>query len=180
MSPGFEPLGKRRVARTSFLTVERTYLLGPEGGWTARDVVRHPGSVVVVPWDGERFAFIRQYRAPVGRHVLELPAGKLDVAGELPEDSARRELIEEIGVQAGTLTHLLSVFPSPGFTDELSHIFLAEDLTPVRSSPQGIEEAAADVVTMTAPEAREALRSGRIDDATTAVGLYAALARFHP
>jgi ADP-ribose pyrophosphatase len=154
MSPGFEPLGKRRVARTSFLTVERTYLLGPEGGWTARDVVRHPGSVVVVPWDGERFAFIRQYRAPVGRHVLELPAG--------------------------TLTHLLSVFPSPGFTDELSHIFLAEDLTPVRSSPQGIEEAAADVVTMTAPEAREALRSGRIDDATTAVGLYAALARFHP
>lgn len=179
MTPQFSPLGLRRVARTSFLTLERTYLLGPGSTWTVRDVVRHPGSVVVVPWDGERFSFIRQYRAPVGDHVLELPAGKLDVAGETPEDSAHRELVEEIGLEAGRLTHLTTVYSSPGFTDEACHIFLAERLEPVRSAPQGIEEAAADVVALTAAEADRALREGRIRDATTAIGLYAALARLH-
>jgi ADP-ribose pyrophosphatase len=177
MTSEFQQLGFRRVARTSFLTVERTYVLGPAGGWTVRDIVRHPGSVVVVPWDGERFSFIRQYRAPVGRRVLELPAGKLDVAGEHPEDSARRELVEEIGMDAATIAHLTTVFPSPGFTDEVSYIYLAEDLSPVGSAPQGIEEAAAELVVLTAEEVARALRSGEIDDATTAVGLYAALAR---
>jgi ADP-ribose pyrophosphatase len=177
MTSEFQHLGFRRVARTSFLTVERTYVLGPGGTWTVRDIVRHPGSVVVVPWDGERFSFILQYRAPVGRPVLELPAGKLDVAGEHPADSARRELVEEIGMEAATTIHLTTVFPSPGFTDEVSHIYLAEDLSPVDSAPQGIEEAAADVVLLTAEEAAHALRCGEIDDATTAVGLYAALAR---
>jgi ADP-ribose pyrophosphatase len=177
MTIEFQQLGLRRVARTSFLTLERTYVLGPAGGWTVRDVVRHPGSVVVVPWDGERFSFIRQYRAAVGRHVLELPAGKLDVAGERPQDSARRELVEEIGMEAGSIAHLTTVLPSPGFTDEISHIYLAQDMSPVRSAPQGIEEANAEVVALTAEEVEAALRSGAIDDATTAVGLYAALAR---
>ena len=177
MTPEFTPLGLRRVARTSFLTVERTYVLGPRGGWVVRDIVRHPGSVVVVPWHDGRFWFIRQYRAPVGRHVLELPAGKLDVRGEPPEDSARRELVEEIGMAAGTLTRLTAVYPSPGFTDEVSHIFLAEHLTPVGAEPHGLEEASAELVTLTALEAEAALRAGAIDDATTAVGLCSALAR---
>jgi ADP-ribose pyrophosphatase len=177
MKPEFSPLGLRRVARMSFLTLERTYLLGPSGTWTVRDVVRHPGSVVVAPWDGERFTFIRQYRAPVAGNVMELPAGKLDVPGENPEDSARRELLEEMGLAAGRLTRLATVYSSPGFTDETCHIFLAEQLVPVPSAPQGIEEAAAEVVALTAAEAKRALQEGRIRDATTAIGLYAALAR---
>ena len=173
----FPLLGTRRVARSSFLTLERTYRLTPGGGWTRRDVVRHPGSVIVVPWDGERFHFIRQFRAPVGRPVLEVPAGKLDVDGEALEDAALRELAEEMGLGAARLTHLHSALPSPGFTDEVSHIYLAEGLTPLGANPQGAEEAAAEHLALTVREVHDALGAGEIDDATTLVGLYAALAR---
>jgi ADP-ribose pyrophosphatase len=175
----FPLLGSRRVARTSFLTVDRTYRLGPSGTWTRRDVVRHPGSVVVVPWDGVRFHFIRQFRAPVGHPVLEFPAGKLDVPGEAPARTAARELAEEMGLAAGRLTPLHTAYPSPGFTDELSHIYLAEDLSPVALDPQGLEEGAAERVALSAPDVRRLLRSGEIEDATTLIGAYAALARVH-
>lgn len=176
----FPLLGSRRVARTSFLTVERVYHLAPAGGWTRRDVVRHPGSVVVVPWDGARFHFILQFRVPVGRPVLEFPAGKLDVAGEPPTEAARRELAEEIGLAAGRLTLLHTVLPSPGFTDEVGHVYLAEDLSPVAADPQGSEEAAAETLALDAAEVARRLRGGEIEDATTLVGAYAALARLNP
>ena len=170
----FEVLGTRRVADLAFLTVDREFLMGP-GGWVTRDVVRHPGSVVVVPWDGERVTFIRQFRAAVGRTVLELPAGKLDVAGEPPADTAVREAIEEIGRLPRRLTLLHTSLASPGFTDEISYIFLAEDLESVASDPQGLEEEVADVVEWDLDDVEQALADGVFEDSTTLIGVLALL-----
>ena len=179
MASGTDPgrLGSRRLARTRFLTLERDYLIEASGRWAIREVVRHPGSVVIIPWDGARVALIQQYRHATGRRILELPAGKIDVAGEPPEQTARRECIEEIGLDPGTLTRVHGCFASPGFTDEYSHIYLAEDLVPVGSNPQGMEEEGSLIVWMTAAEASRALAGDGFEDSKTIVGIAALLAR---
>jgi len=175
--PGFALLGRRFVAQGRFITLERAYYLAGDGGWTAREVVRHPGSAAVVLWDGSRVHLMRQHRAAVGGELLELPAGKLDVAGESPEETARRESVEELGLLPGRLTLLHVGYTSPGFADELTWIYLGEDLTPVTASPQGPEEAAAQVVRLTAEEAARLLEAGELRDAKTILGLCSLLRR---
>jgi 8-oxo-dGTP pyrophosphatase MutT (NUDIX family) len=170
---GFPLLGRRFVARGAFLSLERRYHLGPGATWTPRDIVHHPGSVAIIPWDGREVHLVRQYRAAVGAPLLELPAGKCDVPGEDPAETARRECVEEIGLLPRRLTLLHEAFTSPGFTDELARIFLAEDLEPVPAAPQGIEEAAATVVSLSLEAALEALSDGTIRDAKTILGIYA-------
>jgi 8-oxo-dGTP pyrophosphatase MutT (NUDIX family) len=170
---GFPLLGRRFLARGSFLSFERAYHLGPKGEWTARDVVRHPGSVALIPWDGERVHLLEQYRAAVGGYLLELPAGKRDVPGEGPAETARRECVEEIGLLPGRLTLLHEAYTSPGFTDELTSIFVAEELTRVGADPQGIEERASRTVALTLEAAMAAVRRAEIRDAKTILGLYA-------
>ncbi len=174
---GFNLLGKRFVARGRFLALERVYYLAGEGRWVAREVVRHPGSVAVVPWDGHRVYLVRQHRAPVGGTLLELPAGKLDVAGEPPELTARRECVEELGLRPGRLTLLHVGYTSPGFTDELTRIYLGEDLAPEPAAPQGPEEAAAEVVPLSADEVAASLEGGAVRDAKTILGLCTLLRR---
>ncbi len=170
--PDFAKVGARRVARAGFLTLERAYHLTPDG-WMVRDLVRHPGSVVVIPWDGARVHLIRQYRPAVGTDLLELPAGKLDVPGEDPAAAARRECIEEVGLDPGRLRLLHGCFTSPGFTDEYSYIYLAEELSRATADPQGAEEHAAAVVSLSIAEIGEVLRTDAVHDATTLVGLQA-------
>ena len=173
----FRLVGTRSVARGRFITLERRYYATPGGRWTAREVVRHPGSAAVVLWDGERVHLVRQHRAAVGGPLLELPAGKLDVAGESPEVAARRECIEELGLQPGRLTLLHVGYTSPGFTDELTHIYLGENLTAAAASPQGLEEASATVVALTLDEVAAALANGEVRDAKTILGLCTLLRR---
>jgi ADP-ribose pyrophosphatase len=173
----FRPLGSRFVARGRFITLERLYYLGPGGEWSVRELVRHPGSVAVVLWDGERVQLVRQHRAAVGAPLLELPAGKLDVPGEAPEATAERECVEEVGLRPRRLTLLHTGYTSPGFTDELTSIYLGEDLAPAPNSPQGPEEAAATVVALTLDEAAAALDDGEVRDAKTILGLCALLRR---
>jgi ADP-ribose pyrophosphatase len=170
---GFPLLGRRFIARGSFITVERCYYLGRGVRWTVRDIVRHPGSVAVIPWDGREVHLMRQHRAPVGGLLLELPAGKRDVPGEDPAETARRECVEEVGLLPGRLTLLHQAYTSPGFTDELTWVYLAEDLSRVPAAPQGIEEEAAATVSLTLEAALSALSTGEIRDAKTILGLYA-------
>ncbi len=80
--------------------------------------------------DGGDVLLLRQYRHPVGRYVLELPAGKMDVEGEAPEETGRRELVEEVQHEAAELTHLVTFENSAGWTTERTHLFLARGLTP--------------------------------------------------
>lgn len=109
--------------------VRRDLVAAPGGGdpfW--RVVVEHPGAVVVLAVDEEdRAVVLRQYRHAAQARFVELPAGLLD-AGEELEAAARRELLEETGVEARTWEHLLTVNSSPGFTDERFEVFLARDL----------------------------------------------------
>lgn len=176
--PAFRLLGSRFLARGRFITLERCYYLGPEGEWAAREVVRHPGSVAVVLWDGERVHLLRQFRAAAGEPLLELPAGKLDVAGESPETTAERECVEEVGLRPRRLTLLHVGYTSPGFTDELTSVYLGEDVAAAPASPQGPEEAAATVVALTLEEAAAALETGQVRDAKTILGLCTLLRRF--
>ena len=106
-----------------------------------RDVVHHPGAVVVVPLTASRtVVMVRQFRAAVDAELLELPAGKRDVRGEPTEITAARELAEEIGRRAGRLDLLARFYNSPGFSDEFSWLYLAQDLSVAPLDRQGAEE----------------------------------------
>jgi 8-oxo-dGTP pyrophosphatase MutT (NUDIX family) len=108
-----------------------------DGSTTVREVVAHPGAVVMVAHDGERLYLVRQPRAAVGEeHLLELPAGKLDKEGESPLGAAKRELAEEIGKRAAEWRELKRIYTSPGFTTEEAWIYLATDLSDVEAEPE--------------------------------------------
>jgi ADP-ribose pyrophosphatase len=112
----------------------------PDGVVTVRDIVVHPGSVVVLPVFPDGTALlIRQYRHAVGRYMWELVAGSLDKPGESPAAAAKRELHEEAGYVSRRWRKLLDYFPSPGLMSERMHIFLASDLIAGTAQPEDDE-----------------------------------------
>lgn len=159
--------------RGPLLTLARATFADPEGGVFERDIVHHPGAVVVVPVvdHGTGVLLVRQYRAAVGRELLELPAGKRDVHGEAPERTAARELAEEIGMRAGRLEELAQFYNSPGFCDELSYLYLAQDLVAVAASPQGAEERHMAVERVALDRVAALVGDHSIVDAKTILGL---------
>ena len=124
---GFERIGGEEVWRGRMASVRVDRFRHDDGEEVTREIVGHPGAVAVVAHDGERLYLVSQPRESVGEAVLELPAGKLD-PGESPLATAKRELAEEIGKAARSWQHLTTFFSSPGFTDEVIHIYLATDL----------------------------------------------------
>lgn len=122
-------------------TVERT-----DGSRAQREVVGHPGAVAILAIDDQdRVLMVRQYRAPAGRVMLEVPAGTLDIdqatgAVEDPNLAAPRELEEETGYRAGSLRRLTSFWTAPGFATELMHLYLATDLSPADDGRLGPDE----------------------------------------
>jgi ADP-ribose pyrophosphatase len=144
----------------------------PDGARFTRDIVRHPGAVAVVPvTDRDTVLLVRQYRGAVDRELLEIPAGTRDVEGEPPETTARRELEEEVGVRAGSIRFLGTVFNSPGFCDEETLVFLAQELEPVEPDRHGEEERYLEVVEIVLAEVDAMMASGELVDAQTVLGL---------
>jgi 8-oxo-dGTP pyrophosphatase MutT (NUDIX family) len=160
------------IATSHVFDVERLVLDAGAEPFT-REVVRHRGAVAVLAYDAEQVVLVRQWRAPLGRAVLEVVAGTRDVAGEGPETTARRELEEEAGLRAGRLEPLCEVWNSPGWSDQRTSIFLATELTEVPRRPSGPEEEAIVVVRLSLDEALRLLDGPEPCDATTAVGLLA-------
>jgi len=113
--------------------VQKVYSFG--GRRFVRDVVLFGQAVAVIPLRGRDVLLIKQFRAPIGSWILEVPAGRVE-PGETPEDAARRELVEEVGYEPAKLTKLGSLYMSPGYSDEVLHVYLAEDLRFVGSSPE--------------------------------------------
>lgn len=114
--------------RGNFLEFRRDRVLLPNGKTATREYLRHPGAVAALPLlDDGTALLVKQFRYPTGEVILEIPAGKLE-AGEDPEACIRRELAEEIGYQPQKLTHLASVWTTPGFSDEIIHLYLADQL----------------------------------------------------
>ncbi len=173
MTEPFRLLGRRFLARSSMLTLEQRHYLSPGGVHQVRAVVRHPGAVAVVPLIDEEVVLIRQFRAPVAGPLWEIPAGKLDLAGEEAAATARRECEEEVGYRPGSLELLTSILTTPGFSDERIDIFLAEGLEPVTARPEGIEEELAEVRRIPFDEALRMIDQGEIVDAKTQIGLLA-------
>ncbi len=171
MSAAAEHPSSRRVydGRIVKLDLERVAL--PNGNTIELEMIRHPGAAAVVPLTATGdVILVRQYRHAAGGYLYEVPAGKLD-PGECPLHCAARELEEEIGYQAATLVPLLSIYTTPGFTDEVIYLFLATGLTPGRQRLEHDE--VLSVVQMPLDEAIARIRDGSIRDAKTVVGLQA-------
>ena len=174
----FRKLHERTLVQSSLLNVAVGTFEAPDGQRFERDLVHHPGAVVMVPVDERtnEVVFVRQYRAPLDTELLEVPAGKRDVKGEAPEVTAARELVEETGLEAGRLQLIGHFFNSPGFSDEESWCFLATDLHSVPDERHGIEEEHMTVERYPLSQAEELVRSGEITDAKTIIGLFLARA----
>lgn len=172
---GFRRLGERVVHEGHAIRVVVGEFETPDGEVVTRDLVRHPGAVSVVPVDGDEVVLVRQYRAAVEDDVLEIPAGKRDVPGEPPEQTAIRELEEEVGFTTDEVLPLVRFHNSIGFCDELSHVFLATSLTPVADNRQGPEERHMTVERIALDDVASAIADGRIHDGKTVIGLLAAL-----
>jgi ADP-ribose pyrophosphatase len=149
--------------------VEQVTQTTPDGTHHSREVVRHPGAVVILPLlDDGRLCFIKNYRVAVDQTLIELPAGTLEPP-EDPAETARRELAEETGYRAEHFAPLLTFYMSPGILDERMYLFLATQLTP---GPMALE-AGEDIqpLLLTWNEALEMVRREQIRDAKTLVAL---------
>ena len=165
-------MGEKELFRGSLIQVANATFEDPAGRRFERDVVHHPGAVVVVPLTASgAVVMVRQFRAAIEQELLELPAGKRDVGGEDPETTAARELAEEVGKQAAKFELLARFYNSPGFTDELSWLYLATDLQEVPDDRQGFEEQQMSVEEVPLDSAPELIRSGKIMDAKSIIGL---------
>ena len=149
------------------LKVDR--VIEPGGVETTREVVCHPGSVVIVPHlpDG-RLILVRQYRYAAKESLWELVAGGLE-NGETPRQGARRELLEEAGYRARVLKPLLEFYPSPGILSEKMHLVEAWDLTPAKGEPDADERI--EVGFFTVDAVMKMIRSRKIRDGKTLVGM---------
>lgn len=160
------------------ISLRRDTVAMPGGGDSVREVVAHPGAVAVVAVDDEgRVVLLRQYRHPVGRYLWELPAGLRDSDGEPPLETAKRELAEEVLLAAERWSLLTTTYSSPGFSDELVLIYLAEGLSDV-ARPDGftVEHEELDMTIERVPlaDAVQRVFDGDIRNASAVVGLLAA------
>lgn len=167
----FEIVGERSIASGRFLALECVVVRAPDGELLDHDVIRHPGGVAVLPVEAGQVWFISQYRSAMDSVMLEIPAGKRDGTDEDPLEGARRELQEELGATATDWTHLASMAPSPGYTDEVVEIFAASGLTFGDRQPDGVPEQHASVLAMPIAEALDSIASGRITDGKTLIAL---------
>ncbi len=167
-----KPVYKGKIINLSVETVRL-----PNGTTADMEIISHPGAAAVVPMQDEQtVVMVRQYRHAVGRVIYEIPAGTLR-PGEHPRDCARRELEEETGRKANRLEPLLSFLTTPGFTNEIIHIFVGTDLSPGTQNLDADE--ILEIVDMPFAAAIALIKDGAINDAKTIIGLQAVSLRWH-
>lgn len=163
------PLDSQQVYRGHFLDVRRDQVSLPDGRTAHREYIRHPGAVMVVPLlDDGGLVMERQYRYPMGRVMLEFPAGKLD-AGEDPRVCGQRELLEETGYRAAEWAYAGVLHNAIAYSDEGIHIYFARGLS--RGAQQLDEGEFLEVVTRTPQQLDQLAAAGELTDAKTLIGL---------
>lgn len=163
-------LSTESVFRGNLLHVKRDKVRLPDGSETGREYIVHPGAVLVVPMlDDGRLVFERQFRYPLRRAFIELPAGKID-PNEDTLVTGQRELLEETGYSASEWHYLAALHPCIGYSDEIIHIYLATGLREGEHNRDHDESL--EVFTMTLEEAMQALRRGEITDGKTMIALF--------
>jgi ADP-ribose pyrophosphatase len=170
MSPqdtSIEPLGGDTAYECSQFSVRVERFRHGDGEEVERQIVRRMDAAAIVAYDDTHVWLVRQPREPLGRYTLELPAGKLDVEGESPLQTAQRELAEEIGREAEDWQEVRAYYPSSGYSDELVHVFAATGLREVDTEPEPGERI--EVVRWPLADLDAAL--AETDDAKTIIGL---------
>ncbi len=173
---GFRRISERTIHEGPVWDLALVEFEAPDGSSFTRDIVRSPGAVGVLPlvFDAEgnpSVVLVSQYRPPYERTVIEMPAGMRDVEGEDTAEVARRELIEEAGLQAGQLDLLTEILPSPGMTDSVTTLYLATDCTAVPHDRHGPEEEHMELLHIPLVEALAMVERGEIADAKSVVAL---------
>lgn len=169
--PAFTRGPERLVHRGHIIDVVVGEFTAPDGHRFERDLVHHPGAVSVVPVDGDHAVLVRQYRAALDQHLLEIPAGIRDVDDESPEATAARELEEEVGMRADTLELLCRFYNAPGFSDEEIVVYLATGLTATEVRPDGHEEQHMTVERVRLDDVESLIARGELVDAKSIIGL---------
>lgn len=140
----------------------------PNGMRSKREVVKHPGAVAVIPLTDEgKLVMVKQFRKPLERTLVEIPAGKIE-KGEEPHVTALRELEEETGYTTKNLKYVTSFYTSPGFADEIIHLYFSNELVKLEEKVSGDEDELIEIVELTLEEAEQYVKEQKIHDAKTA------------
>ncbi|MDD3095125.1 MAG: NUDIX hydrolase [Candidatus Neomarinimicrobiota bacterium] len=160
-----------KVYDGALLRVRKDTVALPDGKSSVREYIRHPGAVALIAWlpDG-KLLFIRQFRYPLKRVFIELPAGKID-PGENPEQTGLRELEEETGYRAEKLRFLMRIHPCIGYSDEVIDIYEAFDLQKTECRPD--EHEFMEIFSLSLTEALSMIDKGEITDVKTLAGIFA-------
>ena len=168
----FSVEGSRVMHVGKMVTTEILSVRTPDGDLVERQVVRHPGAVGVVAIHEGCVVFVEQYRAALDDTLIEIPAGKTDIPGERLETAARRELIEEVGLDPKSLVLLGDFVTAAGFCDEVLTIFASNDCVDVGRQVDGVEEEYSEIVRVPLAEIDDWLVGGRLRDAKSLIGLF--------
>jgi ADP-ribose pyrophosphatase len=167
-------VGSQRIYTGRIFNLDLDQVRFPDGSVGELEMIRHPGASAVLPFltdprgDDPQVLLIKQYRYAADGYLYEVPAGRLE-AGELPIECARRELREETGCEADVIAPLTTVYTTPGFTDELIHLFMATGVRHGQAAREADEFMTAE--RMSLAQALELIRDGEIRDAKTIVCL---------
>ncbi|SOB94104.1 ADP-ribose pyrophosphatase [Ureibacillus xyleni] len=161
-------IGSNQIFNGKVISLKVDDVLLPNGNKSIREIVNHPGAVAVIAITDEgKLILVEQYRKALERSIIEIPAGKLE-PGEAPEVTARRELEEETGLGCHKLSYLQTFATSPGFADEVIHLYVAEQLFEIEEKAELDEDEFVELMQVSIEEAEEMVKDGRIYDAKTA------------
>ena len=164
-----EQIGSSIAYSGNFLTLRKDIARLSDGSLHSREYVSHPGaSAIAAVFDDHRMLVVRQYRYPMGKVYVEIPAGKID-AGETALQTAKRELVEETGYSANRWAHLTDIHPAIGFASEVIKIYLAQDLSAGQAKPDEGELLNVEIVTF--GWMMDELKAHRLPDVKTQIAV---------
>lgn len=164
-------LERKEIFTGNLISVHVDEVKLPDGNTSTREIVKHPGAVAVIPLteDG-KIVMVKQYRKPLERTLIEIPAGKIE-PNEAPEVTAIRELEEETGYTTEQLKYVTSFYTSPGFADEIIHLYFTDTILPLEEKVAGDDDEFIEIVELTLAEAEQCIKDNKIYDAKTAYAI---------